>query len=80
MSGAATYNHNKNWLPYVENVLKWKKLSGYNNMKVGEFAKEHLEGTYLISVRGHLTTVKNGKILDTWNCSFKAINKVWQVK
>jgi hypothetical protein len=79
VSKQATYNHNKNWLPYVEKVLKWTKLTGYNNVKVGEFAKEHPNGTYLISVRGHLTTVKNGKVLDTWNCSFKAINKVWKV-
>ena len=74
------FNENKNWLPYIEKELGWEKLTGYQNMKVGEFAKEHSTGTYLISVRKHLTTVKDGKVLDTWNCSFKAINKVWKVK
>jgi hypothetical protein len=79
ITNAKKFSENKNWLPYVEKVLKWKKLTGFNNLKVGEFAKTHPTGTYLISVRKHLTTVKDGKVLDTWNCSFKAINKIWQI-
>jgi hypothetical protein len=79
ITNAKNYNDNKNWLPYVEKVLKWKKLKGYQNIKVGEFAKMNPNGTYLVSVRKHLTTIKDGKVLDTLNCSFKAINKVWQV-
>jgi len=76
---AKYFNEDKNWTPYVEKVLKWKKLDGFRNMKVGEFAKKNPKGTYLISVRKHLTTVKDGKVLDTWNCSYKAIGKVWAV-
>jgi hypothetical protein len=79
ITNAKKFNENKNWLPYVEKVLKWKKVTGFNNVKIGEFAKNHPTGTYLISVRKHLTTVKDGKVLDTWNCSFKAINKIWQI-
>jgi hypothetical protein len=74
------FSHNKNWTPYVEKVLRWEKISGFLNMKVGEFAKQHPKGTYLISVRNHLTAVVDGVVYDTWNCSFKAINKVWKVK
>jgi hypothetical protein len=74
------FSHNKNWTPYVEKVLRWEKISGFLNMKVGEFAKQHPEGTYLISVRKHLTAVVDGVVYDTWNCSFKAINRVWKVK
>lgn len=74
------FNERKNWVPYVERVLGWEKLSGYQNMKVGEFAKSHPTGTYLIKVRKHTTTIKDGKILDTWNCAYKAINRVWKIK
>lgn len=77
---AKLFNDNKNWLPFVEKELKWEKLKGYQNIKIGDFAKEHPEGTYLISCRRHLTTVKDGKVLDTWNCSYKAINKIWKVQ
>lgn len=77
---AKSYNERKNWVPYIEKVLGWEKLTGYQNIKVGEFAKDNPKGTYIIKVRGHLTTVKDGKVLDTWNCSYKAINRVWEVK
>jgi len=73
-------NEDKNWTPYVEKVLGWKKINGFLNMKVGEFAKEHPEGVYLISVRKHLTAVVDGVVQDTWNCSYKAINKVWKIR
>lgn len=76
---AKTFNERKNWVPFVEKVLKWKKLQGFQNMKIGDFAKTYPKGTYLIKCRGHLTTVKDGKVLDTWNCSYKAINRIWEV-
>lgn len=74
------FNEDKNWIKYIEKELGWKKLSGYHNMKLAEFAKTHQTGTYLITTRKHLTTIKDGKILDTWNPGFKAIGKVWKVK
>jgi len=80
ITNAKKFNDRKNFQPYVEKVLKWKRLKGYSNIKVGEFAKEHSNGTYLIKIRKHLTAVVDGVIYDTWNCSYKAINKVWQVK
>ena len=76
---AKNYNERGNWVPYIEKVLHWQKLNGYQNVKVCEFAKQKPYGTYLIKVRGHLTTVKNGLILDTWHCGFKAINRVWKI-
>jgi hypothetical protein len=75
-----TYNERKNWVSYIEKVMRWQKLDGYQNVKVCDFAKQNPKGTYLIKVRGHVTTVKDGLILDTWHCGFKAINRVWQVK
>lgn len=77
---AKVFNDRKNWVPYVEKVLGWEKLQGYTNMKVGEFAKANPKGTYLIKVRRHTTVVKDGKILDTWNCAYKAINRIWRAK
>lgn len=73
------FNERKNWVSYVEKVLKANKLLGYQNMKIGDFAKLNLKGSYIIKCRKHLTCVKDGKLYDTWNCSFKAINRVWEV-
>ena len=77
---AKDYNERKNWVAYIEKVMRWQKLDGYQNVKVCDFAKQNPKGTYLIKVRRHVTTVKDGLILDTWHCGFKAINRVWQVK
>jgi hypothetical protein len=76
---AKVFNENKNWVPFIEKFLNWKKIQGFQNMKVGDFAKANPKGTYFISVRKHTTTVKDGKVLDTWNCSYKAINRIWKV-
>ena len=59
--------------------LQGIKLPEYRNMKIGDFARLNLQGSYIISCRGHLTCVVNGKVYDTWNCSYKAIGRVWKV-
>ena len=38
------------------------------------------KGTYLISIAGHLTVVKNQKLYDTWNCLNKSAYKIWKIK
>lgn len=47
---------------------------------VKEFADSHNQGTYVVQVANHLTTVIDGDIYDTWNCSAKKIYKIWEVK
>jgi hypothetical protein len=74
------FNEDKNWVPFVEKELGAKKLSGYHNIKIGDFAKLNLKGKYIIRCRGHVTCIINGKVYDTWNCSFKAINRIWMVE
>ena len=73
------FNDNKNWLHYVEKDLHGTKLGEYRNMKIGDFAKLGLQGKFVISCRGHLTIVEDGILYDTWNSSFKAIGRVWEV-
>ena len=77
---AKKFNGNKNWLYYVEKILKGIKLPEYRNMKIGDFAKLDKSGTYIISCRKHLVCVQDGKLYDTWNSSFKAIGRVWLIE
>lgn len=37
------------------------------------------EGTYIVSVAGHLTCVANGEIIDTWDCSKKSAYEIWSI-
>lgn len=45
---------------FVENYLdkRYKRACHYSKT-VGEFAKEHRKGTYLVTMHGHISCVKN---------------------
>ena len=47
---------------------------------VGEFAEEHPEGTYLITMNGHITCCKDGTIYDTFDCRNRIMWCAWKVK
>ena len=48
--------------------------------KVEEFVKFHPYGTYLITMRGHITVLKRGINYDTFDCSNRRILSVWKIK
>ena len=45
---------------------------------VEEFANEHKKGTYVLSVSGHVVTVKDGDWLDTWDSGLYKVFKVFR--
>ena len=47
---------------------------------VEQFAKAYNYGSYVVSVANHLTCVKDGKILDTWDCSQKTVGNYWRIR
>ena len=47
---------------------------------VGEFIKEHPRGTYLITMPGHITVLKNGVNYDTFNCGNRKLWCAWRIK
>ena len=48
-------------------------------MTVGDFINRNQKGTYLITMQGHITCVKNGILFDTWDCRDKIIWCSWEV-
>lgn len=38
---------------------------------VADFARDHPAGVYILGTGSHAVTVKNGSIMDAWNCSQK---------
>lgn len=48
-------------------------------MTVGEFVETHPTGTYLITMRNHITCAKNGVLYDTWDPSDRLIWCAWEV-
>lgn len=69
---------------YMESLgyetIKFKSTSGQRRTKVWEFLEEHSEGTYVLAVRKHATCIKDGKLLDTWDCGYLTVYGAWRIK
>lgn len=50
------------------------------NMTVGEFAYENPKGTFLVTMLGHITAIKDGNIIDTFDCGDRTMWCAWYVE
>ena len=69
---------------FIEDYLdeRYERTCYKNNglaMTVGEFVENNPSGTYLVTMRGHISCVKEGILLDTWDCRDKLIWCSWRV-
>lgn len=51
----------------------------YRRKYVGDFVEENSEGTYLITMKGHITCCKNGVLYDTFDCRDRVMWCAWRV-
>lgn len=67
--------------PYLNNKYDTVcfKCNG-TRMTVKEFVDNNPTGTFLITMQGHITCLKDGYIYDTWDCTSKRIWSAWKVK
>ena len=84
ITGATSFNCDKNWKSYVENVLDGKKLSfpavkGMPRMNGERFCKAYPKGSYILQMAGHLSACVDGVIYDTWDCSEKCVYLAYKV-
>ena len=52
----------------------------YNNKYVGEFVEEHPKGTYLLTMKGHISCCINGCLYDSFDCRDRVLWCAWEVK
>ena len=66
---------------FIEPLLdsRYNRIYG-NEVYVGEFADKHPEGTYLITMNGHITVCVDGYIVDSFDPRERKIRDVWEVK
>lgn len=66
---------------FVENYLD-ERYPRQNNhaISVGEFAKEHPIGKYAVTMDGHITSIIDGDIIDTFDPSKRTIRCAWRIK
>lgn len=64
----------------IEDYLdeKYKRIPVYAKT-VSEFIDSHPYGTYLITMKGHITVLKNGINYDTFDSSDRKIWSAWKV-
>lgn len=65
---------------FVEDYLdeRYKRVP-HCSKTIGEFIEEYPRGRYLITMTGHITTVINGVLYDTFDCRDRRIWCVWVV-
>lgn len=84
ITGAKTFNEDKNWKSYVENVLNGVKLSfpakaGQPRMNGDRFCKAYPKGSYILNMAGHLSCCVDGVIYDTWDCGSKCCYTAYEI-
>lgn len=57
-----------------------RKAQTKDRITVNEFAMTHPYGTYVLGVRQHAVTVKNGEYWDSWDSGDKKVDTVYIVK
>lgn len=82
--GAKEFNSTENWKEFVKR-LGWKKLSfpaikDQPRMNGYTFTEKYPKGTYLLRMAGHLVTVKDGVLYDTWDSRDKCVYNAWRVE
>jgi len=69
-----------NDVQFVENYLdlRYPRMC-YDDMTVGEFAKQAPKGHFVCTMRGHITAIIDNIIVDTFDCSNREMKCCWQI-
>ena len=54
-----------------------KSVKSKDRITVNEFAMSHPYGTYILHIRSHQVTVKDGEYWDSWDCGNKKVDTVF---
>lgn len=66
---------------FIEDYLDTRYLRRcYNSLTVGEFLEECPKGVFLVTMKNHITCVKNGVLIDTFDCRDRIMWCCWKVK
>lgn len=65
---------------FVENYLdeRYARMPHYAKT-IGEFIEEYPRGTYLLTMKGHITCIINSVLYDTFDCRKERLWAAWKV-
>ena len=85
ITGAKKFNSDYNWRDFIVNVLlgcdmgKMQYINNGKRFQVSEYA-HYCKSKAIMQVAGHLVACNGkGDYLDTWDCGYKSIYKVWHL-
>ena len=74
VTGAKSFNADKNPHRFVEEVLGAKKIILKNKVSAEQFCKKYPNGRYILDMDGHWSCSVDGDIYDTWDTSEELVN------
>lgn len=63
---------------YERIIIRAEK--GIPRIKGYDFIELYPEGTYIVSMAGHLSVIEDGVLYDLWDCRPKSVYTAWKVK
>jgi len=76
-------NNKDAYEPYLKKYMNVKVTYTNEEGKNKRYTVEDIctwQGTYVIAIAGHLTTVVDGNVYDIWDCSGKSAYKIWKIR
>lgn len=61
-------------------TIKFKAHEGEPREKLWQFLDAHKTGTYIVKVRGHVSCIKDGELVDSWDCGYLTIYGAWKIE
>lgn len=66
---------------FVEPLLdyRYNRIKTYPKDTVQDILESYPIGTYLVTMNGHITVIKDGVVYDTFDCRDRIVRNVWEV-
>lgn len=66
---------------FVEPLLdyRYSRVKTYPGDTVQNVLEDYPIGTYLVTMRGHITVIRDGVVYDTFDCRDRVVRDVWEV-
>lgn len=79
VTGAKSFNSDKNPHHYAEDVLGAKIITFKNKITAADFFLKHPIGRFILDMDGHWSACVDGDIYDTWDCEREGVNFAYEI-
>ena len=73
-------NHSTGYHWTVKQALSFPAVKGKPRMTPAAFVKKYPIGRYVLSLAHHVVAVREGVVVDTWDCMKRCVYKAWEIE